>query len=127
MQEFIKQIIKNLESNGFPVKKVSLPTLKMYEIADTKGLSLNKVLDQLRDEYKIDVEIGDEKIVFTKLLDTTTAHDFPNINPDMMSQVQEMLSKMDPAELQRIQEQVANMSEEERQQLMSQAKGMGLF
>lgn len=125
MQDFKTQIIKNLENNGFPDKKVSLPTEKMYEIADEKGLSLNKVLETMKDEDGIHFEIGDEKIVFSKVVINET--NFPNLNPEMMQKAQEMMSKMDPAELQKIQEQIANMSDEEKEEMMEKAKGMGLF
>jgi hypothetical protein len=125
MQEFIDQIKKNLEANGFPDKKVSLPTEKMYEIADKKGLSLNKVLEEMKEKDSIHFEIGDEKIVFSKVV--VNQESFPNLNPDMMQKAQEMMSKMDPAELQKIQEQIANMSDEEKEEMMEKAKGMGLF
>jgi len=125
MNKFIEQIKKNLENNGFPAKKVSLPTEKMYEIADSKGLSLNKVLETMREQEQIQFEIGDEKIVFSKVV--VGKEDFPNLNPEMFAKVQEMMSKMDPEELKKMQEQVANMSEEEREKMMEQAKGMGLF
>ena len=47
MDEFITQIIKNLEANGFPAKVVSLPTEKMYEIADNKEWTQTKVQKKL--------------------------------------------------------------------------------
>ena len=125
MEQFIEQIKKNLEGNGFPQKRVSLPTEKMYEIADNKGLSLNKVLDHMREQDSIDSEIGVEKIIFTKI--DTAPKDFSSVNPEMLGKVQEMMSKMDPEELKRIQEKVANMSEEDKKQMLDQAKGMGLF
>lgn len=128
MQNFINQILKNLESNGFPEKKVSLPTEKMYEIADNKGFSLNTVLDKLAADEGIDFEIGTEKIVFSKEVKPEfDASDFPNLNPDMMAKAQEMMSKMDPNELKAMQDKIQNMSEEERKKMMEQAKSMGLF
>ena len=128
MQNFINQILKNLESNGFPEKKVSLPTEKMYEIADNKGFSLNTVLDKLAEDEGIEYEIGTEKIVFSKEVKTEfDASDFPNLNPDMMAKAQEMMSKMDPNELKAMQDKIQNMSEEERKKMMEQAKSMGLF
>jgi predicted transcriptional regulator len=125
MEDFIKQIIKNLENNGFPDKKVSLPTEKMYEIADNKGLSLNKVLETMKEQEGIHFEIGDEKIVFAKIV--VDESNFPNLNPEMMKKAQEMMSKMDPVEMQKIQDQIANMSEEEKEEMLEKAKGMGLF
>lgn len=125
MNEFKEQILKNLNANGYPEKKVSLPTEKMYEIADTKGLSLNKVLEELREEEGLSYDVGDEKIVFSKI--EVNEESFPNLNPDMMQKAQEMMSKMDPAELQKIQDQIAGMSDKDREEMMEKAKGMGLF
>ena len=125
MKDFIKQIKNNLESNGFPSKKVSLPTEKMYEIADNKGLNLNDVLATMKEQDQIHFEIGNDRIVFSKAI--ANQKDFPNINPEMMGKVQDMMSKMDPSELQKIQDQIANMSEDQRSELLEKAKGMGLF
>lgn len=125
LNQFKQQILKNLEANGFPDKRVSLPTEKMYEIADEKGLSLNKVLEELKEEKSLHYEIGDDKIVFSKIIVDET--NFPNMSPDMMKKAQEMMSSMDPNELARIQEQIANMTDEEKEEMLKQAKGMGLF
>lgn len=119
MENFIDQIIKNLSANGFPAKKVSLPTEKMYEIADEKGLSLNKVLDELREKKMIASEIGPEKIVFSM--------DKFNDQEDMMAKAQEMMAGMSPEELQKIQDMVQNMTPEQRDEMMEQAKRMGML
>ena len=66
MQNFIEKIVKTLEANGFPEKKVSLPTEKMYEAADNRELSFNQVLEKMRAEFEIQSEVGTEKIVFFK-------------------------------------------------------------
>ena len=121
MKKFIESIKRNLESNGFPQKRVSLPTEKMYEVADNKGFSLNAVLEKLKEEDQVNFEITDDKIIFSKI------EAMPNIDPEMMSKVQEMMAKMDPAELERIKEQVSNMSDDERKDMLNNAKGMGLF
>ncbi|MFG1499740.1 hypothetical protein ABMA70_05970 [Halobacteriovorax sp. XZX-3] len=119
MEKFIDQIIKNLSANGFPEKKVSLPTEKMYEVADNKGLSLNKVLEELREKKMIDSEIGPEKIVFSM-------QKFEN-QQDMYAKAQEMMSQMSPEELQKMQDMIQNMSPEQREQMMEQAKKMGMI
>ncbi|MAZ49524.1 MAG: hypothetical protein CME65_13270 [Halobacteriovoraceae bacterium] len=90
MEEFIQQIIKNLANNGFPHKRVSLPTEKMFEIADGKGLSFNAVLDQLKEKHQITGEIGPDTIVFS----------LSQAGSDMFSKAQEMMSKMSPEEMQ---------------------------
>lgn len=37
MNEFVDKILQTLKTNGFPDKRVSLPTEKMYEAADNRG------------------------------------------------------------------------------------------
>lgn len=123
MKEFAQKVIKNLEANGFPGKKVSLPTEKMFEIADEKGFSFNKVLDHLRTDFQIDSEIQGEKIIFSK--EVASANNF--MSGDMFKKAQEMMSKMSPEELQKMQEMVMNMSDKEKEELMKKGKDMGLI
>ncbi len=120
MKEFIGKIITTLETNGFPGKKVSLPTEKMYEAADNRGLSFNKVMEVMRNEYNIDSSVESEKIVFSKQVDQ-------QFNEDMFQKAQEMMANMDPAELQKVQETIMNMSDEEREELMKKGRDMGLL
>lgn len=124
MQEFIEKIIKNLEFNGFPQKRVSLPVEKMYEAADNRNLSFNKVLEELKSGYFIDSEIGVDKVVFSKMEEKPFAG---GDQSDMMQKAQEMMSQMDPEELKKMQESVMNMSEEEKEEMLKKAKDMGLF
>ena len=95
MEEFIQQILKNLAQNGFPHKKVSLPTEKMFEIADEKGFSFNTVLDKMQTEHQIDYEIQTERIVFS----------LSQSGEDMFAQAREMMANMDPEELQEMMKQ----------------------
>ena len=113
-----EKIIKNLEMNGFPQKKVSLPLEKMYEVADNSRENLNTILEEL-EGTGISHTKSEDKIIFESAL--------PNLKGDTFKKAQEMMGNMDPAELQKIQEQIANMSEEEKEKLMEQAKAMGLF
>lgn len=126
MDKFIESIIKNLEANGFPEKKVSLPTEKMYEIADEKGFSFNAVLEKMKTDNLINSNIGDEKIVFSKVIEVNESN-FPNLNPEMMKKAQEMMADMDPEEFKKIQESIENMSEKEKEEMMQRVKGMGFF
>lgn len=121
MEEFTKQILKNLELNGYPNKKVSFPTDKLYEIADNKGLSLNTVMDSLKDNHQVDFAITDEKIIFSSLKEQSVG------GMPSMEEAQEMLKNMDPEQLKQAQEMLSNMSDEEKQAMMEQAKKMGLF
>lgn len=118
MQEFIQQIVKNLESNGFPSKKVSLPTEKMYEIADKKGLSLNKVLDEMQESMAISFDIGDDKIVFEKITESPQ---------DMKAKAEQMMRDMDPVELENIKNAFMQMSPSEKEEIMKKGREMGLL
>jgi len=117
-ETFINQIKKNLEENGYPAKKVSFDVEKMYELADTKGLSFNKVLEDLK-LIGIDSDILTEKIVFSPIQEASD-------QADMFAQAKEMLSKMNPEEIQNIKDMYENMSDTEREAMMKQAKDMGM-
>lgn len=82
-ENFIEQIKKNLEINGFPHKKVSFDLMKMYEVADDKGFSFNDILLELESEHSIEHEKSTEKIIFS--LKTTQT-----INNDMFTQAQDI-------------------------------------
>src|SRR5688572_19118750 len=101
MNEFIEKIIHNLKSNGFPEKRVTLPTEKMYEAADNRGLSFNKVIEQLKIDHGINAQVEVDKIVFSQIQETPQA----GRSEDMLRQAQEMMAKMDPEELRKLQEQ----------------------
>lgn len=120
MEKFIEQILKNLEANGFPTKPVSLPTEKMYEIADNKGLNFNQVLDLLRKDHEVESTIETERIIFRK---SAPAGD----QADMMKKAQEAMSKMSPEELSKIQEMYMNMSDDEKAEILKKGKEMGLI
>ena len=118
MNDFIQKILQTLTTNGFPQKRVSLPTEKMYEAADNKGLSFNAVLEQLKNLHNVDAHIGPEKIVFSQVAQ----------NPaDMMKQAQEMMAKMSPEELRKIQEMFEKMTPEQKEEIMKKGKDMGIL
>lgn len=118
MKEFIDHILKILNGNGFPQKRVSLPTEKMYEAADNKGLSFNQVLQELKDTHNIDAQIGPDKIIFSQI---------SMKQEDMMKQAEEMMSKMNPEELKRLQVMFMNMSPEEKEEILKKGKDLGLI
>lgn len=118
LKEFSDKILQTLKSNGFPEKRVSLPTEKMYEAADNKGLSFNQVLELLKTEHGIAADIGPEKVIFSRIQASPQ---------DMMKQAQEMLSKMGPEERQRIHEMFMNMSPEEKDEIMKKGKDLGIL
>lgn len=116
MKEFIQKILETLKTNGFPHKRVSLPTDKMFEAADKRGFSFNKVLEELKTLHNVDAEIGAEKIIFSR----------PN-QEEMMKQAQDMMAKMDPQELKKLQDMFMNMSQAEKEEIMKKGKDLGLI
>ncbi len=123
MKEFTENILQTLKNNGFPGKRVSLPTDKMFEVAESKGFSFNDVLQNLKAEHNIDSKIGPEKIIFSPV-----AAVVDGMSPEeMMRQAQEMMSQMDPEELRKIQEMFTNMSPEEKEQIMKKGKDLGIL
>jgi hypothetical protein len=125
MNEFIENILKTLNSNGFPEKRVSLPTERMYEAADNKGLSFNQVLDQLKVEHNIEAQIGADKIIFSKI---NAGMPFAGMDQeDIMKQAQEMMSQMDPEEMKKLQDMFKNMSAEEREGILKKGKDLGII
>ena len=129
---FVERIIRNLECNGFPAKKVSLPTDKVFEAADKLGFSFNQVIDELKDKG-IQSDIGADKIVFSQV---------SNINPlsrdfdpsslkgmdqdELMKKAQEFMSTMTPDQMEEMQKMYQNMSDEEKEEVMKKGKEMGL-
>ena len=111
MKEFIEKILNILKSNGFPEKRVSLPTEKMYEVADEKGFSFNLVLDQLQADHAIEAEIGPEKITFSQVV----------------ADKEDMMSQMDPEDLRKLQEMFTNMTLEQKEEIMKKGKDLGLI
>lgn len=122
MKDFIDKVINTLNSNGFPEKRVSLPTEKMFESADNKGFSFNTVLNKMRDEYQINSVIEGEKIIFS--------HEYeegPRVpKEDLFKQAQDMMSQMTPDELKKMQDTILNMSPEQKEELMKKGKDLGL-
>jgi predicted KAP-like P-loop ATPase len=118
-EDLKQQILKNLSNNGFPMKKVSLPLEKLYEVAEEKGANLNDILANLETLGTKHQKNGD-KILFYFEMDQNSDQ------ANMFAQAQEMMSKMSPEELQNIKNMVENMSPEERAEMMEKAKKMGL-
>ncbi len=134
--EFIKLIIKNLESNGFPAKRVSLPLEKLYEAADKKDLNLNDILQQMQQEDKIEHSKELDKIVFSATTaPSSTASPFAGIDPEalknmdkpeMMQKMQEMMAQLTPEQMTEIQEAYSKMIPEEKEEVMKKGKDMGI-
>ena len=119
MQErsFKSQIIINLKNNGFPLKKVAFDLEKLYEMADQKGESLNKILDELIPENIMHDKTPD-KIIFYR----------NEQNPELsakLKQAREILDQMDPQELEQMKTMFMQMSDEEKTNEAKQFKELG--
>lgn len=129
MKEFTEKILQTLKNNGFPEKRVSLPTDKMFEVAESKGFSFNDVLQSLKTEHNIEAKIGPDKIIFSQVVvENSATNSFSGMNQEeIMRQAQVMMSKMDPEELRKMQELFSNMSAEEKEQIMKKGKDLGIL
>ena len=129
MKEFTEKIHQTLKNNGYPEKRVSLPTDKMFEVAESKGFSFNDVLQSLKAEYSVDSKIGPDKIIFSPAVpQNPDTNPFAGMNQkDMMKAAQEMMSQMDPEELKKIQEMFTKMSPEEKEEMMKKGKDLGIL
>jgi DNA-binding transcriptional MerR regulator len=124
---FKEIIIKNLNANGFPLKKVSLPLEKMYEVADDKGVNFNKILELLKQEG-INSEKTSDKIIFSKINNTADSlyADFQNLSPaEMMKKAAEMMKSMSPEQMAEIKKQYDSMTPKQREEIMKKGKEMG--
>lgn len=141
-RRFVQSVIDNIKKNGFPEKKVTFPLMRMYEIAEEKGISFNNVLQTL-DEIQIAHKKTPEKIIFypkdrepkvqagANPMDAFANMDLKmpkNTNmSEMMSAASEMMQNMSPEQLKAIKDMYENMSDEEQAEMMENAKKMGLF
>ena len=136
-EQFIKQIEENLQGNGFPEKKVSLPLEKMYEIADSKGLSFNDVLREMKEKHGIESLLETERVIFSSTAQRDTEQKKPfSFNPEelknmdqdeLKDKAQSFMKSMSPEQMAEIQKTFANMSQEEKDEIMRKGKEMGLL
>lgn len=119
LKDFKDQVLKNLRNHGYPDKSISFPLEKMYEVADNKGLSFNKVLELLKEEGHHS-ELTVDKVIFYKFEDEV-------LDDNFMGQAQEMMANMTPEQLESIQEMILGMSQEDKENLLKQGKDMGLI
>ncbi|MBF0362031.1 MAG: hypothetical protein HQK49_13530 [Oligoflexia bacterium] len=141
-KNFIEAIKKNLQNNGFPKNKVTLPLEKMYEIADSKGLNFNMILSELEEvegikhqkltdkilfysesemEMKGDSENSENIETYQKIYDRLKGMD----KKDIIKNAQEILKSMSPEEIRAMEELYQKMTPEEQERLMKNAKDMG--
>jgi hypothetical protein len=125
-EPFIDNLVRILEKNGYPQKRVALPLERLYESAYEKQLNFNKALELLLSRG-IDHEKTAQKIIFfpresATAVESDGAKDFGS----MMAQAMEMLNKLTPEQRSELEKMVMNMSEEEKGQMMRKAQDMGL-
>lgn len=118
LNDFKEQVLKNLHNHGYPEKSISFPLEKMYEVADNKGLSFNKVLELLKEDGHHS-ELTVDKVIFYKFEDEV-------LDDNFMEKAQEMMANMGPEQLEAIQEMILGMSQEEKENLLKQGKDMGI-
>ena len=128
MDNFIQKIYSNLAANGYPQKKVSFNLETMYEIADNKGLSFNKVIEVMR-EQGVSITLNTDKVIFSKTTNANTSENpFEQMDSaSLMQNIQEIMSKMSPDQLNELEKMYTNMSEEEKASLMQKGKDMGII
>ena len=136
LERFATSIAENLRKNGFPERKVAFSLEQMYESADRKGLSFNKVLEFLA-ARGIAHEKTPERVIFMLPPAVASAHADPlggvdlgalqNLSPEeMMAAATQAAQQMSPEQMQAIQNMVSNMTPEQMQAMMEQAKKLGL-
>ncbi len=124
MQHLKDKILKTLNQHGFPQKKVSLPTDKLFQMADDIGCSFNKIADQFKAEGMV-IEIQAERTIFSMDLSSQPESSFAP--QDILKKAQEMMAGLSSEERTKLMQQYQSMSDEEKTQLMEKAKKMGLF
>ena len=129
MEDFIELLLKNLRKNSFPEKRVSFDLEGLYERAEEKRLSLNNVLDELKNRDIDHVKRGDKIIFFKIETESEPELDFSGLDSDFLTRAQEMMKGMDPDDLSVAQkmarERLESMNPEERAKLWEQVKGFG--
>jgi hypothetical protein len=116
---FKTQIKTNLTNNGFPDKKVAFNLEKLYELAEQKGESLNKILDEFAEENILHEKTQD-KIVFYRAEQSSDME-------AKLKQAKAMMEQMDPKELEQMRNMFMQMSDEEKNKIMEEAKRQGLI
>jgi hypothetical protein len=125
-EPFVDNLVRVLEKNGFPQKRVALPLERLYEAAYEKQLNFNKALEILLSRG-IDHEKTPQKIIFfpkepAAAIETDGAKDLNS----MMAQAMEMLNKLSPEQRSELEKMVMNMSDEEKAEMLRKAQDMGL-
>jgi hypothetical protein len=134
---FVDHLTAQLAKNGYPERRVAFPIERLYESADAKGLSFNKVLEVLA-ERGIGHEKTPEKVIFSPAVvasEVTGPDPLAGFDPAMlegMSQeqliaaAQAAMQQMNPDQLAALQSMLEGMTPEQQAAMVEQARKLGL-
>ena len=125
-EPFIDNLLRILEKNCYPEKRVALPLERLYEAAYEKQLNFNKALELLLARGVAHEKTAQKIIFFPQASAQSSEADRPKDFSAMMAQAMEMLNKLTPEQRSELENMVLNMSDEEKAQMMQKAKDMGL-
>jgi hypothetical protein len=131
--EFVSLVKKNLGKNGFPANAVSFSLDRMYEEAEKRGFSFNKVRDVFRTEG-VDSVLEGDKVVFRMAtppgmsendfseMSTLAKNMLERMSPEERSKLMDAVKNMDPAAMESARQQWETMSPEEKRRAMESMK-----
>jgi hypothetical protein len=134
---FVDRVVEQLAKNGFPERRVAFPIERMYESADAKGLSFNKVLEVLA-ERGVAHEKTPEKVIFAPAAPAPSypgSGAFPGFDPAMLdgmskeeliAAAQAAMQQLGPDQLAAMRAMVEGMTPEEQAAMLDQARKLGL-
>jgi hypothetical protein len=134
---FVDQMLAQLTKNGYPERRVAFAIERMYETADKKGLSFNKVLEVLA-ERGIAHEKTPEKVIFGTApaeRPTSASVGLPGFDPaqlagmsqeQLIAAAQAAMQQMGPEQLAALQAMVAGMTPEQQAEMIEQVRKLGL-
>ncbi len=118
--EFIETVMRNLGKNGFPDSAVSFPMERMYEEADKRGFSFNKVRDHLRGRG-VESELVNDKVVFRAAAQEQSGEpDFGG----MRVAAEKLLGKLLPEDREKLMKMVRDMSPDQMEAARKQWESM---
>jgi hypothetical protein len=134
---FVDRLLAQLTKNGYPERRVAFAIERMYEAADKKGLSFNKVLEVLA-ERGIAHEKTPEKVIFSSAQTEHVVPDsgaFPGFDPaqlagmsqeQLMAAAQAAMQQMGPDQLAALRAMLEGMTPEQQAEMVEQLRKLGL-
>ena len=137
IDQIIETIVSNLQKNGFPDSKVSLPSNALEAFVRKHDYELEDVLYEMK-QNEIYSKTENARIIFSPTpFSESEREDIPkdfdfsamkNMDlSELKKKAEDMMNQMSPEERRRYEDMYAKMSPEERQKLFEQARSMGLF